>query len=91
MSEMASAEGHIVLTGTIPRRIKKYATEEERNQAKLASVKKYASKKYYCQICDKIMSISNYRKHLWSDIHTENTIAKASGDSLNHIVTETES
>jgi len=33
----------IILTGDLSRRIKKYATEEERQRAKLLSYKKYAS------------------------------------------------
>jgi hypothetical protein len=36
----------VILTGQISRRVAKYATEEERQQAKLQSYKKYASKKY---------------------------------------------
>ena len=46
-----------ILSGELTRRIKKYDTEEERQQAKLASYKKYASKKYYCEVCNKTMSI----------------------------------
>jgi len=34
----------IVLTGVVSKRIRKYATEEERQQAKLNSYKKYATK-----------------------------------------------
>ena len=66
---MASTEGGVVLTGSMTRRIKKYASKEERNQAKLMSLKKYASKKYYCQTCDKTMSIYSYSDHMKAKIH----------------------
>jgi hypothetical protein len=66
---MASTGEGVVLTGIMTRRIKKYASEEERNQAKLTSYKKYASKKYYCQTCDKTMSIYNYSDHLNAKAH----------------------
>jgi len=46
-----------ILTGVISRRVAKYATDEERQQAKLVSYKKYHSKKYYCEICDKTMTL----------------------------------
>jgi hypothetical protein len=59
----------IVLTGDISRRIRKYETEEERQQAKIVSYKKYASKKYYCKICDKTMSIYNYSDHIKTNLH----------------------
>jgi len=53
-------QSSIILTGDISRRIKKYDTEEERQQAKLMSYKKYASKKYYCEIRDKTTFLYNY-------------------------------
>ena len=46
-----------ILTGELSRRVAKYATDEERQQAKLLSYKKYASKKYYCDACDKTMTL----------------------------------
>ena len=61
-----------ILTGQISRRVAKYATEEERQQAKLISYKKYASKKYYCEICDKTMSIYNYTDHIQTNLHNNN-------------------
>jgi len=60
-----------VLTGNLTRRIKKYATEEERNRAKFESYKKYASKRYYCETCDKTLSIYSYSVHMKSKIHWE--------------------
>jgi len=62
----------IVLTGNLTRRIKKYDTEEERQHAKLLSYKKYASKKYYCEICNKTMSIYNYSDHILTQLHNNN-------------------
>jgi len=47
----------IILTGDISRRIKKYDTDEERQRAKLMSYQKYATNKYYCEICDKTTSL----------------------------------
>jgi hypothetical protein len=46
-----------ILTGELSRRVAKYATDEERQQAKLVSYKKYHSKKYYCEICDKTTTL----------------------------------
>jgi hypothetical protein len=43
----------ITLTDDISRRMTKYATEEQRQQAKLMSYKKCAAKRYYCETCDK--------------------------------------
>ena len=59
-----------ILTGDISRRIRKYYTEEERQQAKLTSYKKYASKKYYCEICDKTMTL--YSDHIKTNLHNKN-------------------
>ena len=61
-----------ILTGVISRRVAKYATEEERQQAKLMSYKKYASKKYYCEICDKTMTLYNYSDHINTKVHNKN-------------------
>ena len=61
-----------ILTGNLTRRIKKYDTEEERQQAKLISYKKYASKKYYCEICDKTMTLYNYTDHIQTNLHNNN-------------------
>jgi hypothetical protein len=62
----------ITLTGEISRRIKKYDTEEERQQAKRMSYKKYASKRYYCEICDKTMTLYNYSDHIKTNLHNKN-------------------
>jgi len=61
-----------ILTGVISRQVAKYATEEERQQAKLMSYKKYASKKYYCEICDKTMTLYNYSDHINTKVHNKN-------------------
>ena len=74
---MTSTGCNVVLTGIIQRRIKKYATEEEKAEGKLASYKKYASKKYYCQTCDKTMSIYNYSDHVNTKIHLKNSLKNA--------------
>jgi len=63
----------VVLTGNISRRIRKYDTEEERNQAKLMSYKKYAAKKYYCEICNKTMTLYNYSDHIKTALHLKNS------------------
>ena len=57
------------LTGDLTRRVKKYDTEEERQEAKLKAYKKYAAKKYYCEICDKTMTLYNYSDHIKTKIH----------------------
>ena len=61
-----------ILTGVISRRIAKYDTEEERQQAKLMSYKKYHLKKYYCEICNKIMTLYNYSDHINTKVHNKN-------------------
>ena len=61
----------IILTGDISRRIKKYDTDEERQRAKLMSYRKYKAKKYYCEICDKIMSLYNYSDHIKTNLHNK--------------------
>ena len=61
-----------ILTGDISRWIKKYDTEEERLQGKLLSYKKYAAKKYYCEICDKTMTLYNYSDHIKTNLHNKN-------------------
>ena len=61
----------VILTGDISRRIKKYATEEERSNAKIVSYKKYAAKKYYCEVCDKTMTLYNYSDHMKTIIHNK--------------------
>ena len=58
-----------ILSGNLTRRVKKYDTEEERQQAKLISYKKYAAKKYYCEICNKTMTLYNYSDHIQTDLH----------------------
>ena len=63
------------LTGNLTRRVKKYDTEEERQQAKLKSYKKYAAKKYYCQICDKTMTLYNYSDHIQTDLHLKKILS----------------
>jgi len=62
-----------VLTGNIPIRIKKYRTEEERQYGKWLAYKKYADKKYHCQICNKTMTLYNYSDHLKTKIHLKNS------------------
>ena len=57
------------LSGDLTRRVKKYDTEEERQEAKLKAYKKYAAKKYYCEICDKTMTLYNYSDHIKTKIH----------------------
>ena len=57
------------LSGDLTRRVKKYETEEERQEAKLKAYKKYATKKYYCKICDKTMTLYNYSDHIKTKIH----------------------
>ena len=61
-----------ILTGELSRRVAKYATEEECQQAKLMSYKKYASKKYYCNVCDKTISIYSYTDHINTKVHNKN-------------------
>ena len=61
-----------ILTGNLTKRIRKYDTEEERQQGKLISYKKYASKKYYCEICDKTMTLYNYTDHIQTKLHNNN-------------------
>ena len=61
-----------ILTGNLTRRVRKYDTEEERQEGKLRSYKKYAAKKYYCEICDKTMTLCNYSDHIQTDIHFKN-------------------
>ena len=62
----------VILTGDIHRRIKKYETEEERNNGKIRSYIKYKSKKYYCTICNKTMTLYNYSDHIKTTIHNKN-------------------
>ena len=57
------------LSGDLTRRVKKYDSEEERQEAKLKAYKKYAAKKYYCEICDKTMTLYNYSDHIKTKIH----------------------
>ena len=61
-----------ILSGDLPRRITKYDTDEERQQGKLRAYKKYAAKKYHCEICNKIMSIYNYSDHVKTKLHLKN-------------------
>jgi len=78
----------VILTGDISRRIKKYDTEEERQQAKLMSYKKYAAKKYYCEICDKTMTLYNYSDHIKTNHHITNFLLyKKSSNKMNGIKT----
>ena len=65
----------IILTGDISRRIKKYGTDEERQRAKLMSYRKYKAKKYYCEICDKTMTLYNYSDHIKTNLHTTNFLS----------------
>jgi len=69
---MATEIDLVILTGNISRRIKKYDTEEERQHAKLMSYKKYASKKYYCESCNKTMTLYNYSEHMKTKLHNKN-------------------
>ena len=59
------------LTGELTRRIKKYNTEEERQDGKFRSYQKYKNKKYYCEICDKTMTLYNYADHIKTKKHLE--------------------
>ena len=61
-----------ILTGNLTRRVRKYDKEEERQEAKLRSYKKYAAKKYYCEICNKEMTLYNYRDHIKTQLHLKN-------------------
>ena len=60
------------LSGELTRRIKKYSTEEERQAGKLRSYEKYKAKKYYCETCNKTISIYSYRDHIQTKIHLKN-------------------
>ena len=60
------------LMGDLKRRVSRYDTEEERQQAKVRSYEKYKSKKYYCVECDKTMSLYNYRDHITTKLHLKN-------------------
>ena len=60
------------LTGDLTRRAKKYDTEEERQEAKVRAYKKYAAKKYYCEICKKTMTLYNYSDHIKTNLHLNN-------------------
>ena len=64
-----------ITTGDFTPRIKKYNTEEERQEAKMRSYKKYAAKKYYCEICDKTMTLHNYSRHIESLGHLERILS----------------
>ena len=64
--------GSTLLCGDLTRRVKKYDTEKERNEAKLVSYKKYAAKKYYCEICNKTMTLYNYSDHIKTKLHLNN-------------------
>ena len=64
-----------ILSGNLTRRVKKYDTEEERQEAKLKAYKKYAAKKYYCEICDKTMTLYNYSDHIKTKIHMNNFLS----------------
>lgn len=57
------------LTGELTRRIKKYNTEEERQEGRLRSYQKYKAKKYYCEICDNTMTLYNYSAHIKTKKH----------------------
>ena len=72
------------LSGELTRRVKKYDSEEERQQAKLRSYEKYKAKKYYCEICNKTMSLYNYSDHIKTKLHLSNQKA-----SLNHSLATT--
>jgi hypothetical protein len=74
MSDTVSSERSFgtTLTGELSRRVAKYATDEERQQAKLMSYKKYASNKYHCGICNKTMSIYSYADHIKTNLHNKN-------------------
>ena len=61
-----------ILTGNLTRRVRKYDTEVERQAAKLRSYEKYAAKKYYCEICNKEMTLYNYRDHIKTQLHLKN-------------------
>ena len=61
-----------ILSGNLNRRVKKYDSEEERQEAKLKAYKKYAAKRYYCEICDKTMSLYNYSDHIKTKLHLNN-------------------
>ena len=61
-----------ILTGILTKRVRKYDTEEERQEAKLRSYKKYSAKKYYCEICNKTMTLYNYRDHIKTQLHFKN-------------------
>ena len=64
-----------ILCGDLTRRVRKYDTEEERQEAKLKAYKKYAAKKYYCETCDKTMTLWNYSDHIKTSIHLKNVNA----------------
>ena len=64
-----------ILVGDITRRVKKYDTEEERQEGKLKAYKKYAAKKYYCKICDKTMTLYNYSRHIEPLGHLERILS----------------
>ena len=61
-----------ILSGNLIRRIKKYDTEEERQEAKIRSYKKYAAKKYCCKLCNKTMTLYNYSDHIKTKFHLKN-------------------
>ena len=63
------------LSGVLTRRVKKYDTEEERQEAKLKSYKKYAAKKYFCEICDKSMTLYNYSDHIKTNFHLKKILS----------------
>ena len=63
------------LTGELTRRVRKYNTEEERQEGKLRAYRKYAAKKYYCEICDKTMTLHNYSRHIESLGHLERILS----------------
>jgi len=59
------------LTGNLTKRVKKYSTEQERQEGKLRAYQKYAAKKYYCEICDKTMTLYNYSDHIKTKLHLQ--------------------
>ena len=66
--------GENLLTGDLTRRIKKYDTEKERQEGKKRAYEKYKAKKYYCEICNKTMTLYNYREHIETKLHLKKKI-----------------
>ena len=66
------ADGMTSITNKCPSRANRYKTEEERREAQLDVKRRYASKDWSCEICNKTIQLGNRSKHVQNKTHQIN-------------------